>query len=242
LRGPAQRNLPSHVVLPGPMGNTGVSVSHGQGAGFLGNLHRPTTSVDGLALDLDQERNSLRDRYGRNTFGQTCLQARRLVEQGVQVVTVNMFTTVFDSISWDCHADCGSLATTLNDYAGTVCPMFDLAYSALLDDLSQRGLLAKTLVIAMGEFGRSPVLNPCGGRDHWPAVWSVLFAGGGVRGGQVIGSSDAHGAEPCDRPVHAAEVPATIYRALGVDPQTRLAMPDGRQSVLTEGEAITELF
>ena len=120
---------------------------------------------------------TLRDRYGRNTFGQSCLLARRLVEGGVRLVTVNMFDTVFDEITWDCHADGGSLASTLDDYKDTLCPMFDRAYTALLDDLKQRGMLDNTLVVAMGEFGRTPQLNPRGGRDHWPGVWSVLFAG-----------------------------------------------------------------
>src|SRR5256885_12590194 len=106
--------------------------------------------------------------------------------------------------------------------------MFDQAYAALLEDLHQRGLLDTTLVLAMGEFGRTPQLNPRGGRDHWPGVWSVLFAGGGVRGGQVVGSSDAWGAEPKDRPVTPAAVAATVYQALGVGPEARLPGPDGR--------------
>ena len=120
--------------------------------------------------------------------------------------------------------------------------MFDLAYTALLDDLKQRGMLDNTLVVAMGEFGRTPQLNPRGGRDHWPGVWSVLFAGGGVRGGQVIGASDRTGAEPRDRPVSPAEVAATVYQGLGIDPGTRLTGPDGRPLPLIEAEPIHELF
>src|SRR5207249_3963549 len=141
------------------------------------------------AFDIAGEREAVRARYGRNTFGQSCLLARRLVESGVRLVTVNMFDTVFNQITWDCHADGGSLASSLGDYADPLCPMFDLAYTALLEDLAQRGMLEKTLVLAMGEFGRTPQLNPRGGRDHWPGVWTVLFAGGDVRGGQVLGSS-----------------------------------------------------
>ncbi len=114
-----------------------------------------------------------------------------------------MFDTVFNEITWDSHADGGSLAVRLDDYKETLCPMFDLAYTALLDDLKQRGMLDTTLVLAMGEFGRTPQLNPRGGRDHWPGVWSVLFAGAGVRGGQVVGASDRIGGEPKDRPVDA---------------------------------------
>src|SRR5207244_2434904 len=169
------------------------------------------------AFDLAAEQDAMRDRYGRNTFGQSCLLARRLVEHGVRLVTVNMFDTVFNAITWDCHADGGSLAVTLDDYKETLCPMFDVAYTALLDDLRQRGLLENTLVVAMGEFGRTPELNARGGRDHWPGVWSVLFAGGGVRGGQVVGASDRTGSEPRDRPVTPAEIAATVYKGMGID-------------------------
>jgi len=108
-------------------------------------------------------------------------------------------------VTWDCHADGGSLAVNLDDYRDTLCPMFDVAYTALLDDLKGRGMLDTTLVLAMGEFGRTPQLNNRGGRDHWPGVWSVLFAGARVKGGQVVGSSDKQGAEPKDRPVSPAE-------------------------------------
>ena len=116
--------------------------------------------------------------------------------------------------------------------------MFDLAYTALLEDLKQRGLLDTTLVVAMGEFGRTPQLNPRGGRDHWPGVWSVLFAGAGVRGGQVVGASDKTGAEPKDRPVTPAEVAATVYHGLGVDLDTRLPGPEGRPMPVTEAEPV----
>ena len=194
------------------------------------------------AFDLASESESLRARYGRNTFGQSCLLARRLVENGVRFVTVNMFDTVFNKITWDCHADGGSLGVSLNDYRETLCPMFDLAYTALLEDLKQRGLLDNTLVVAMGEFGRTPQLNPRGGRDHWPGVWSVLFAGARVRGGQVIGASDRHGTEPRDRPVTPAEIAATVFRGVGVDLATRLPGPENRSLPLTEARPIDELF
>src|SRR5262249_2157753 len=130
------------------------------------------------AFDIAGEREGMRERYGMNTFGQSCLLARRLIEQGVRLVTVNMFDTVFNEITWDCHADGASLATSLDDYKEMLCPLFDRAYSALLEDLWQRGLLRTTLVLAMGEFGRTPQLNPRGGRDHWPGCWTILFAGG----------------------------------------------------------------
>ena len=139
------------------------------------------------AFNVEEEKDTVRNRYGRNTFGQSCMLARRLVEHGVRFVTVNMFDTVFSEITWDCHADGGSLAVNLNDYKETLCPMFDMAYTGLLEDLKQRGMLDNTLVLAMGEFGRTPQLNPRGGRDHHPGVWTILFAGAGVKGGQVIG-------------------------------------------------------
>ena len=153
-----------------------------------------------------------------------------------------MFETVFDNLTWDCHADGGSLSTTLDDYRQTLCPMFDAAYTALLDDLHQRGMLQSTLVLAMGEFGRTPELNPRGGRDHWPGCWTVLFAGGGVRGGQVIGASDATAAEPRDRPVTPAELAATVYQSLGLDPAIRLNGPDGEPLALADATPVEELF
>jgi uncharacterized protein (DUF1501 family) len=194
------------------------------------------------ALDIAAEDDGLRDRYGRNTFGQSCLLARRLVEHGIRLVTVNMFDTVFNKITWDCHANGGSLAVTLEDYKRTLCPMLDFAYTALIEDLYRRGMLENTLVIAMGEFGRTYKLNSRGGRDHWPGVWSILFAGGGVRGGQVIGASDKNGAEPKDRPVHPSEIAASVYCALGIDLETRLAASQDRLFPITEAAPVKELL
>lgn len=247
IKGPRSA-LPPYVVLPHALGNTGVNVSRGQGAGYLGESYEPVCTdldFDGTrdaSRALDRERPALRNRYGRNAFGQSCLMARRLIEGGVRLATVNMFETVFNTLSWDCHADGGSLSVTLDDYKRTLCPMFDRAYTALLSDLDERGMLASTLVVAMGEFGRTPKLNAHGGRDHWPGVWTVLLAGGGVQGGRVVGSSDKHGAEPRTRPVHASEVAATIYHALGIDPGSRLSAPDGRSPRLVEAEPVRELF
>jgi uncharacterized protein (DUF1501 family) len=188
-------------------------------------------------------KSELRRRYGNNSFGQSCFLARRLVEHGVKFVTVNMFDTVFNNITWDCHADGGALATTLDDYKTTLCPMFDRAYTALLEDLQQRGMLETTMVVAMGEFGRTPHMNSRGGRDHWPGVWSVLFAGGKVQGGQVIGSSDRFGAEPSDRPVTPAEIAASVYTGMGIDIQkTRIPGPENRPIPLVDAAPIEELF
>jgi uncharacterized protein (DUF1501 family) len=286
LRGKREDGVPPFVLLPREIANTGVSVGHGQTAGYLGEKHAPfvlradparmtgrdalTAAVDSAhraydlgkpgdsttdrafaqlfaarakkAFALAEEADDLREQYGRNTFGQSCLLARRLVEHGVRLVTVNMFDTVFNEVTWDCHADGGSLSTNLDDYKNTLCPMFDRAYTALLDDLAARGLLRSTLVLAAGEFGRTPVLNPRGGRDHWPGCWTVLFAGGGVRGGQVIGASDATGAEPADRPVTPAEVAASVYHGLSLDPATRLSGPDGQALPLADARPIDELF
>jgi Protein of unknown function (DUF1501) len=235
LRG-GRNGVPANVVLPHAIGNTGVTISHGQGAGSLGERHAPVLKSAAKRLATGDSPDT-RSRYGMNPFGQSCLAARRLVEAGTRFVTVNMFDTVFNKVTWDCHADGGSLPAALDDYRTTLCPMFDLAYSALLEDLHQRGMLADTLVVAMGEFGRTPQLNARGGRDHWPGVWSVLFAGAGIRGGQVVGSSDRLGAEPRDRPTGPAEVAATVYTALGIDPATTL-----NGEPLVEAEPVRELF
>lgn len=238
--------LPPWVLLPGPMQNTGVSVSHGQGAGFLYETCGPVVFSANAdphpVFNLGAESDRVRTRYGRNPFGQNCLLARRLVQRGVRFVTVNMFDTVFGQVTWDCHANGGDLNTTLNDYKDTLCPMLDQAYTALLDDLEALGLLQQTLVVCTGEFGRTPRISSHNGRDHWPGVWNMLMAGGGVRGGQVIGSSDAHASEPKDRPIHAAEVAATMYHVLGIDCRQRLRGPDGQLLPLVEAEPVWELF
>ncbi len=228
-------------VLLGQIQRTGVSVSHGQTAGYLGDKYKPrNVALEARYIDI-QQRPALRE-YGQNPFGLGCFWAFDSIMWDVRMVTVTMFDSVFNQPTWDCHADGGSLATNLDDYKNTLCPMFDRAYTALLEDLHQRGLLETTLVVAAGEFGRTPYLNPRGGRDHWPGCWTVLLAGGGVRGGQVIGASDRIGAAPADRPVHAAEIAATIYHALGVDPATQLPGPDGRPISLTDARPVLELF
>jgi hypothetical protein len=128
-----------------------------------------------------------------STFAENCLRARRMVESGVSFVRVNMFGTVFHRTTWDSHG--ARPFSAIRDYADSVGPAFDLAYSTLLEDLSRRGLLQTTMVIAMGEFGRTPRINPSGGRDHWIKCWTVVMAGGGIHGGQIYGSSVALGAE-----------------------------------------------
>jgi uncharacterized protein (DUF1501 family) len=190
------------------------------------------------AFQIQAEPEKTHDRYGRNAFGYRCLAARRLIERGVRLVTVNMFDSVFNQVTWDCHANGYDLKSTLRDYKGMLCPMFDTAYTALLDDLKERGLLDSTLVVALGEIGRTPKLNRHGGRDHWPRVWSILMAGGGVQGGQVIGRSDRHGAEPADRPLHAAEIAATVCHALDI----RVKLTNGLKGKSIEAKPVLELF
>jgi hypothetical protein len=181
------------------------------------------------AFQLDDEPAAVRNRYGRRTIGQSCLLARRLLERDVPIVTVNQR-------GWDTHEN---LYTRLKEgYTGAkvpvgLIPTLDQGVCALMDDLEERGLLEETLIVVMGEFGRTPKLNTRGGRDHWPRVFSVMLAGGGVRGGQVIGSSDSVGESPADSPVTPSDLAATIYTLLGIDPTLELKTPDNRPVRLT---------
>jgi hypothetical protein len=181
------------------------------------------------AFDVNREKKEQRDRYGRTTFGQSCLLARRLVERGVRFVTVN-------SGGWDHHAK-------IWDSLEKMLPVFDQGFSALIEDLEQRGLLSETLVACFGEFGRTPKINKDNGRDHWGPAASLLFAGAGVRGGKVIGATDRTGATVTERPVRPADVAATIFQAVGVDYHKMLQSPDGRPiEILAEGEPVRELY
>ncbi|MEX2304090.1 MAG: DUF1501 domain-containing protein [Bryobacterales bacterium] len=323
LRG-AKDEMPAHVLLPRPIGNTGGNMPHGQDAGYLGkhfdpfvlnadasppheaaspigrdvacpssqpNLARPGISSGSLsavrvgsgrnwrelidesvrnlettndarlddtnqhqaytqmssekaraAFDLAGESAETKKRYGQNRFGQSCLLAKRLVESGVRFVTINMFETVFDEITWDIHGS--SPFSPIECYSNQVGPMFDNAFTSLIEDLAQTGMLDNTLVLAMGEFGRTPKINPAGGRDHWPGCWPMVIAGGGIQGGRVVGESDATAAEPKTRPTTPAEVAATVYHATGIDLATQLPGPDGKPiGIVDDGvEPIHELF
>lgn len=174
------------------------------------------------AFDLKQEPDPVRDAFGRNRFGQSCLLARRLVEAGVRFITVSVG-------GWDTHYN-GFRALGDN-----LLPMYDRTVSALIGDLHDRGLLKSTMVISMGEFGRTPVINRDGGRDHYARVFSMLIAGGGVRGGQVIGSSDARGMEVASRPVRPEDLAATIYHQLGIDYTQSIESPEGVRITLSRG-------
>jgi hypothetical protein len=194
------------------------------------------------AFDLTQEPDSVRQRYGINRFGQCCLLARRLVEAGVRFVTINTFLTVFDEITWDIHGT--KPFTSIEGMKDIVAPMYDQGYSALIEDLVQRGMLDNTLVCNLAEFGRTPRINPAGGRDHWPQCWSMYFAGGGVQGGRTVGRSDAVGGYPAERPIEPAEVVATIFHSLGFDLEAHLPGPAGRPFPLVDfgTKPIHELF
>ncbi len=194
------------------------------------------------AFDLSKEPQAVRDRYGMNRFGQCCLLARRLVENGVRFVTINTFLTVFDEITWDIHGS--KPFTSIEGMKDIVCPMYDQAYSALIEDLNQRGLLGDTLVANLAEFGRTPKVNPAGGRDHWPNCFTAYFAGGGVKGGRVVGASDPVGGFPAERPVAPGDIVATIFHSLGLDHTGHLPGPGGRPFSLTDlgTEPIRELF
>jgi hypothetical protein len=195
------------------------------------------------SFDLGKEDDKLRDRYGRNTFGQSCLMARRLIERGTRFVTVNHFDTVFNITCWDMHADGGGLNNTYKDYERHLCPQFDQAFTALLEDLEQRGMLEDTVISVLSEFGRTPKLNPRGGRDHYPSAWTNFFAGGGIKGGQVIGSTDKIGAAPHDRPVLPPEVVASVYTAMGIDLETTMMPGPGSRPIrFIDAEPIRELF
>ena len=191
------------------------------------------------AFDLGREDPKVRDRYGRHAYGQSLLLARRLVQAGVPIVQANMGRVQ----TWDTHS------ANFKSLKGRLLPPLDQGVSALLDDLSLMGLLDETLVVIAGEFGRTPRIgrstgnvNTADGRDHWSACFSVAFAGAGVRGGQVIGHSDRLGAYPASRPYTPADFAATVYEALGLDPETEVHDRLNRPVRLVTGEPIAPLY
>jgi uncharacterized protein (DUF1501 family) len=186
------------------------------------------------ALDIRQESAALRDRYGRNLFGQSVLLARRLVEAGVRYVTVH-FDAV-DGYSWDSH-------TSSDHVKQYLLPALDNALSSLLADLSDRGLMDDTLVVCLGEMGRTPRANDRWGRDHWSTLFPAVLAGGGIKSGIVYGASDKDAAYPVDRPTSPEDLAATIYYALGIDHHLMLADSTGRPvSIVDGGRPLVELF
>ena len=187
------------------------------------------------AFDLNRESTEMRERYGRNIHGQGVLLARRLIEAGVSLVSVNWHQD--HKNFWDTHGD------NFNRLKNELMPPTDLAFSALIEDLSQRGMLDETLLVWVGEFGRRPRITAGNaGREHWPWCASAVFAGGGIRGGQVYGRSDSIGEYPAENPTSPADVTATIYHALGIAPDMMVADRESRPIRLTEGKAIETLF
>jgi hypothetical protein len=201
------------------------------------------------AFELERESPAVRDRYGRNLYGDNFLLARRLIEAGVRLVSVNwLYVTASGRISnvWDNHGGIGDLPGGATGYgmlkADYCIPPLDRALPALLEDLSDRGLLDETLVVVMGEMGRTPRINKAMGRDHWGACQSVLLAGGGIRGGQIYGSTDKHAAYVKDNPVRPEDLLATVYQAFGLAADSEIHDKEGRPLRITEGKAVTALF
>jgi hypothetical protein len=210
------------------------------------------TSAAHRAFDLGQEPDRLRDRYGRNEYGQSFQMARRLIEAGVR--TVNVFWTFFDAKGcqfnlWDNHGVpndvCGidGQMTGVQQLTHQYCtPSFDRSFSALLEDMQERGLLDETLVVVAGEFGRTPKINATQGRDHWAHCYTQILAGGGIRGGQIYGASDGQGAYVKDSPVTPDDFAATILHAFGLAPETAVEDPSGRPVQISTGTPVTALF
>ncbi len=199
------------------------------------------------AFDLTKESDEMRDKYGRHTFGQGCLLARRLVEAGTRVVQMNWPAVANGNPTldaWDTHA------ANFGPLRNLHCPKLDSALSSLLEDLDTRGLLDETLVIAIGEFGRSPRLgvstsgngNAPDGRDHWPYCYTALIAGAGIRRGALYGKSDATGSSPAENPVHPTQLIATAYHALGIDPHSIVMNHLNQPRELVQAEPIPALF
>jgi hypothetical protein len=186
-------------------------------------------------FSLEDEPAELRDRYGRHRFGQTLLLARRLAEAGVPMIAVH-FNEMTICDGWDTHSK------NFEACQQELLPMLDQSLSALLDDLDQRGRLAETLVVCLGEFGRTPKINGNAGRDHWGDCSSALLAGGGIRGGQVLGSSDKHAAYPASDPIDPVDIQATVYHCMGLDPHRLIYDRAQRPWEISTGRVIHELL
>jgi Protein of unknown function (DUF1501) len=182
------------------------------------------------AFRLDDEPAKVRDAYGRGSFGSGCLMARRLIEQGVTFVEVSLG-------GWDTHSD------AFETLSNRLLPELDKGMGSLVDDLAGRGLLENTMVVWMGEFGRTPRINQNAGRDHWPRSWSVVMGGGGMKGGTVVGATDKDGIDITDRPVGVMDLVATMTKSMGIDLATQYTTPRGRPiKVVDDGKPIAELF
>ncbi len=207
-----------------------------------------TSPATRQAFNLEHETTDVRDRYGRNIYGECFLIARRLIEAGVKLVTVNWHFLRADNYPqhvWDNHSGIPATGTKTGYelLTGQYClPTLDRAYSALLDDLAGRGLLDETLVVMTGEFGRTPKINQDQGRDHWGHCYSTVLAGGGVRGGQVYGASDADAAYPVEDPMRPEDLLATVYRTMGIPTDAEIHDVEGRPHPLTNGRVVQALL
>jgi hypothetical protein len=199
-----------------------------------------TSGAARAAFDITRESDRIRDRYGRTTWGQSVLLARRLIEAGVRLVHVNWSRdpgdAAVDNPMWDTHAQ---NSDRLQD---NLCPQFDISFASLMDDLSDRGLLDETLVVVIAEFGRTPRINKLGGRDHWGHVFSFAMAGAGIRGGTVVGASDKNGGYPATDPIRGGDVTATVFHLLGIDPNGVFIDKANQPHPITRGEPITALL
>ena len=223
------QSMEREILQRGLSGNVqGMSDLKQRAFGLLGSRQSQQ------AFDLSTEADSRRDRYGRHQFGQTMLLARRLVEAEVPLVTVNWARS--NREEWDTHA---KNYPTLKD---KLLPPFDQGLSAFLEDLDQRGLLDTTLVLALGEFGRTPKINKDAGRDHWPDVYSLVMAGGGIKRGAVIGASDHQAAFPLRDPIGPWDISATMYHLLGITPRTHVHDRQGRPFLLSPGKVVSDLL
>jgi uncharacterized protein (DUF1501 family) len=187
------------------------------------------------AFDLSQEKATVRDAYGRGRFGQGCLMARRLIERGVSYVEVSLGDLAENRIGWDTHLNNFSAVKSLSGE-------LDNGWGTLMEELQERGLLETTTILWMGEFGRTPKINPQGGRDHFPAAWSCVLAGGGIRGGQAYGKTSADGETVEEGKVDVGDVLATLCTAVGIDPEGKNISDQQRPIKLAEGKPIKEVL
>lgn len=242
-----RKGAPAHVILPGPLANTGVVAYRGDrqsslGEEFsplvvdsrgrmvaLGEVESPETPTTVLE-PYEQQSSRTREMYGTSVFGQRLWQACQLVERGVRFVTVNLCDQFHGQKTFDAHGDPSAPATVF-DYRDTLGPQLDRALGGLMDDLQSSGLFGETLVVCTGEFGRTPRINAHSGRDHWTHAWSGLVMGAGTQGGQVIGATDRHGEYVTDRPVSLSELAATMASALRIPPDAVVRSGETEQTV-----------
>ena len=187
------------------------------------------------AFDLSREPASAREAYGRGSFGQSCLAARRLIERGVPLIEITLGGVDAGGLGWDTHVNNFEVVKQLSN-------QLDAGWASLMDDLQERGLLERTTILCIGEFGRTPQINNMGGRDHFPGAWSCVFAGGGIKGGQAFGRTTEDGMEVAEDPVDATNILSTLCHAVGVDPETENYTAGGRPIRISEGEPIHQIL